>query len=300
MKRIAALVTSTVMLLSLAGCSNYTGNGATGNRFGATDRNYTTRNNMTSTLRDGTYIGEGDKTRVGYRPVATVVVSGGKITGVTLRALDASGKEINYSTASGTAGGTTTGTNIIGSPNTTTGNNTTSGNLNTGMTGNNMGTTNYTGTTTYSGTTGTSGNTGVTGTSDNVIRNNPSGGATVGNAATGGGSTGGGTTGGTPGSYPQGGAGYTGSNYGTGTANAITGTTGTTTGTSKTTTNATTGTTTGGTTGGAISRDVNSVRNQLANLIVQKQTPNVTIASSDPELVGGWRQAVSRALDKAK
>lgn len=109
MNRVASTMVSILILSSIVGCGNR--NTALQNRNinqsinqGANQRNYTTA------LRDGVYLGAGNRTTSGNQ-AAIVTVKGGKITDVALKSIDAEGREINQGrTITEATGGNTTGT----------------------------------------------------------------------------------------------------------------------------------------------------------------------------------------------
>jgi hypothetical protein len=127
MKKIAALVMSVVVISSLSGCANryqYRGvnpgvnqGTAQGTRTGYGINN---RGTTQGAYRDGIYTGEGNKVTNGNQ-TATVVISGGRITDITLRTVDAQGIE-NTGTSTGTGNtANTPGTGFYGTPGSTTG-----------------------------------------------------------------------------------------------------------------------------------------------------------------------------------
>ncbi len=149
MKKIAALVMTALLVSSISGCTNRN----TGYRNQSYDTNRginqgTTQGTRTGygttnmgitqgTYRDGIYTAEG--TRSGNtNQAATVVISGGRITDITLRTIDAQGRDINTNTGTGTTTGTgntanAPGTGFYGTPGATT------GGANGGMSGNAVG-----------------------------------------------------------------------------------------------------------------------------------------------------------------
>lgn len=327
MKKVAVLVMSALIVSSLSGCTN--------RNTGYRNQNYgmnrginqgTTQGirtgygigNMGTTqgaYRDGIYTGNGDR-RGSYNQTATVYISGGRITDITLRTVDAQGRDVLGTTRAGTTTGTTTGittggtgttaitpgTRFYGTPGVTT------GGANAGMSGNITGT--------PRGNTGTLDNYGFGNTGTNT-------GWTTGNAGTTAGYGLGSTVGGT------GAAGYgtitdgTGSSWnagsgwnigGTGAAGNITGTTGTTTGTTGNrtgnTTGVTGGTNTGRTTGGTGpayglsniygTRNLDTIRRQIASAMISQQNADIALGTIDTPEARNWKLAVRRALDQAR
>lgn len=108
MNRTASAIASILILSSLVGCGNR--NAALGNRsINQSINQGTKQGNYTTALRDGVYLGAGDRTSSGNQ-AAIVTVKGGKITDVVLKSIDVQGREIiSGRTAGGTTGGTTSG-----------------------------------------------------------------------------------------------------------------------------------------------------------------------------------------------
>ncbi|WP_411681743.1 hypothetical protein [Clostridium thailandense] len=133
MKKIASIVAAALVTCSISACGNRNtayrtpGTNQGGTNIGINQGNYNTGMNTTSTYRDGIYLGEGNKSSMGNQ-AAIVTISGGKITDVVLKTIDAKGKETPYTTggnAGTTMGGTTTditrgtvGGNPVGGSNT--------------------------------------------------------------------------------------------------------------------------------------------------------------------------------------
>lgn len=109
MKKVISISLAAVLSLSISACTPKTSTNPPGTPG-------TTSGTTTRSLRNGTYTGQGNKTASGNE-IATVTISGGKITNITLRRVDANGKEIpitNTTTTPGTTSGitqTTPGTN---------------------------------------------------------------------------------------------------------------------------------------------------------------------------------------------
>ena len=157
MKKIAALVISVLIVGSLSGCTNRnTGyrNQSNGmnpgiNQGTRTGYGINNRGTIQGAYRDGIYTGEGDKGANGNQ-TATVVISGSRITDITLRTVDAQGKETSGNIGAATGIGNTTGTGAATGVGNTTGTGAATGMGNTTGTGN---TTNTPGTG-FSGTPG--------------------------------------------------------------------------------------------------------------------------------------------------
>lgn len=109
MKKTISISLAAVLSLSISACTPKTSTNPPGTPG-------TTSGTTTRSLKNGTYTGQGNKTASGNE-IATVTISGGKITNITLRRVDANGKEIpitNTTTTPGTTSGitqTTPGTN---------------------------------------------------------------------------------------------------------------------------------------------------------------------------------------------
>lgn len=109
MKKVISISLAAVLSLSISACTPKTSTNPPGTPG-------TTSGTTTRSLRNGTYTGQGNKTASGNE-IATVTISGGKITNITLRRVDANGKEIpitNTTATPGTTSGitqTTPGTN---------------------------------------------------------------------------------------------------------------------------------------------------------------------------------------------
>jgi hypothetical protein len=103
---------SILMLGSIVGCGNR--NTALENRnINQSINQGTNQRNYTTALRDGVYLGAGNRSTNGNQ-AAIVTVKGGKITDVALKSIDAEGREINQDrTITGTTGGNTVG-NAVG------------------------------------------------------------------------------------------------------------------------------------------------------------------------------------------
>jgi uncharacterized protein with FMN-binding domain len=125
MKKIATLVITALVVSSISGCANRnTGYGNQNNMnrginqgtTQGTRTGYGTTNMGTTqgVYRDGIYTGEGDRGGSGNQ-TATVVISGGRITDITLRTVDAQGRDISGTAAQGRT------TAIIGNTDNTTG-----------------------------------------------------------------------------------------------------------------------------------------------------------------------------------
>ncbi|MCM0649860.1 hypothetical protein NBE98_15950 [Clostridium swellfunianum] len=127
MKKVAAIVMSVLVVSSVSGCANRTtgyrnrntgmyqgtNQGTTqGTRTGYGTNNIGTTQGM---YRDGIYTGQGDKGANGNQ-TATVVISGGRITDVTLRTVDAQGRDLSGNIAPGRT------TGMVGSTDNTAGN----------------------------------------------------------------------------------------------------------------------------------------------------------------------------------
>lgn len=148
MKKIISIVIAAVVVCSLSACANRNaaiGNGTTnkgitqgtrteyGIDYRGTRTGYNTGNNGTTqgvntTYRDGIYTGQGN-TPGNTNQVATVTVSGGRITDITLRTLDNQGREVTQDTTSvgRTANNMKNGTGFTGITGNT--NNNTAGNI---------------------------------------------------------------------------------------------------------------------------------------------------------------------------
>jgi hypothetical protein len=285
MKKIAALVMSALVIGSLSGCANRnaanrgqyygvnrgTNQGTTQGTTQGTRTGYGTTNMGTTqgAYRDGIYTGEGDRTG-NTNQAATVVISGGRITDITLRTLDAQGRDIGTGTGTGytnNAGNTANapGTRFYGTPGVTT------GGANGGMSG-------YTGAPT--------GNTGYT-TGDYSFQS-------IGGDA---GPMMGGTVDGTT---RSGNPGWTTGRTGTGNIGWASGRVGTGYGTDTGMGTGNTGWTTGGagtTTGNA---NYDAVRRQIATAMINQQTADIALSGNDTSEARNWKLAVRRALDKAR
>lgn len=88
MKRILLTILSSVMILSVVGCSN----------TNETKEDKTKGDAIT--YKDGTYVAQGEKRQHGSEE-AEVVIKEGKISEITLKRLDAEGKEVDYSLFNG-------------------------------------------------------------------------------------------------------------------------------------------------------------------------------------------------------
>lgn len=137
MKKVATLVITALVVSSLSGCTNRntsyrnrndinrgTNQGTTqGTRTGYGTNNTGTSQGM---YKDGIYTGEGDKGANGNQ-TATVVISGGRITDITLRTVDAQGRDTAGNAAQGRAAGiggdttTTPGSRYFNTPGITAG-----------------------------------------------------------------------------------------------------------------------------------------------------------------------------------
>lgn len=100
MKKALLIVLALVMIFSFAACANNQTPAPTTPEPTPTTPAPTTPGTDTpgtdkGALKDGTYEGKGDKWQYGDES-ATVIVSGGKITQVTLRRLTTEGQEVNY------------------------------------------------------------------------------------------------------------------------------------------------------------------------------------------------------------
>lgn len=85
-KRLIAIFLISVFALSLVSCKT---------KSKTSTQKPTAPKTPTIAYKDGTYTGAGSKWSKGSED-ATVVIKGGKITNITLRRLDTSGKEIDY------------------------------------------------------------------------------------------------------------------------------------------------------------------------------------------------------------
>jgi uncharacterized protein with FMN-binding domain len=118
MKKVICLICTALVTCSLAGCASK--NQSSRNN----QNNYQLQNEPGSKVTavnysDGTYTGEGDITVNGIRQIATVVVSGGRITSVNLKNVDTNGYEMADSIVGnsiGNTGGNKTGGTIVNNP----------------------------------------------------------------------------------------------------------------------------------------------------------------------------------------
>ncbi|ADL69724.1 FMN-binding protein [Thermoanaerobacterium thermosaccharolyticum] len=85
-KKILSIILILIFVLSLVSCKTTTKSSTQKPKPQTTPK---------TSYKDGTYTGAGPKWSKGSEN-ATVVIKGGKITSITLRRLDNSGKEINY------------------------------------------------------------------------------------------------------------------------------------------------------------------------------------------------------------
>lgn len=297
MKKITSLVTAALVICSFSACANR--NTAMRNQNGVTNQG-TTRGTRTgynmgttqSTYKDGTYTGQGNNGANGIQ-TATVVISGGRITDITLNTANAN----NTNNAANNTNLGRTMNNVKNDINNTTdnvgntvglGNNTTTGRA-INNAGRNIGNT----------TKNTARNIG----NSLGIGNNP-------NTSTGDGTIGarnygtpGTTTGGVTGDVPGGTTGNTGylpGNTGTnpGTTTGIGNTTGNTTGRTVGRRNNAGITNTATNVGSA---EYENIRRDLAARMLKKQSYDVTTAGYyDTSLAENWRLAVGRALEKAR
>lgn len=97
MKKSICLVCTALVVCSLCGCAS--NNEALRNN----ESNVTQK--AAANLKDGAYVGEGDTATNGIKQVATVIVSGGKITSVKLKNVDATGTELSDSIVNSSSGG---------------------------------------------------------------------------------------------------------------------------------------------------------------------------------------------------
>lgn len=155
MKKIASIVAAALMTCSISACGNRntayrtptTQQGKT--NFGMNQGNYNAGVGNTVAFKDGVYLGEGNRTSRGNE-AAIIRVTGGRITDVTLKTLDAQGREIYTNGTPGnangvganTAGGTTVGNTTGVNPNTGRTGGTTNGAITGGSTGRTTTTTN--------------------------------------------------------------------------------------------------------------------------------------------------------------
>lgn len=101
MNRGKSTIISILILGSIVGCGNR--NTALENRtLNKTDNRGTNQASYNTALRDGVYLGAGNRSSNGNE-AAIVTVKGGKIVDVALKSINAEGKEIN---SGGTTGGT--------------------------------------------------------------------------------------------------------------------------------------------------------------------------------------------------
>lgn len=109
MKKIATLVITALVVSSLSGCANRSTDYGNRNNMNRGTNQGTAQGTRTGygtnqgAYKDGIYTGEGDRGANGNQ-TATVVISGGRITDITLRTVDAQGR---YTTGTGTVGRTT-------------------------------------------------------------------------------------------------------------------------------------------------------------------------------------------------
>lgn len=124
MKKVASIVAAALITCSLTACGNrntsFRNSGI--NQGGANiGLNQGSNPGVTTTYRDGVYIGEGNKTTTGSQ-AAVVTITGGRISNVVLKTLDAKGKEINTNNRISTGNaGTAIGSNMGGTTNGTPG-----------------------------------------------------------------------------------------------------------------------------------------------------------------------------------
>lgn len=113
MNRVTSTIISILILSSVIGCGNKNTalkNSNINQGTNQTDNRGINQGNSNTALRDGVYLGAGNRTSSGNQ-AAIVTVKGGKITNVVLKSIDAEGREINHSrTIDGSVGGTTNGT----------------------------------------------------------------------------------------------------------------------------------------------------------------------------------------------
>ncbi|MGI6777551.1 MAG: FMN-binding protein [Acetivibrionales bacterium] len=98
MKGFVHIFLSMVLLLSLSSCAEKSNNlnpEAEQQDFMDGENYVNYMNNKTNGYADGVYEGEGNVWQYG-KEVATVVIIDGRITCISLRKLDADGKEVNY------------------------------------------------------------------------------------------------------------------------------------------------------------------------------------------------------------
>lgn len=117
MKKVVSIVAVALITCSLNACGNRnTSFRNPGINQGGTNIGLNQGSNpgTTTTYRDGVYIGEGNKTAAGNQ-AAVVTITGGRISNVVLKTLDAKGTEIttNRQTSTGNAG-TAIGSNMGG------------------------------------------------------------------------------------------------------------------------------------------------------------------------------------------
>jgi uncharacterized protein with FMN-binding domain len=92
MKKTLGIVLTSVLVLSLAGCTAKTANTAS---------NAATTTGGAATYKDGTYDAKKENKKTGYDE-AIVTIKDGKIQNVDLKRLDANSKEVDYSFFDGT------------------------------------------------------------------------------------------------------------------------------------------------------------------------------------------------------
>lgn len=126
MKKIASVVAAALITCSISACGNRntayrtpsTNQGGT--NIGMNQGNYNAGVGNTVAFKDGVYLGEGNRTSMGNQ-AAIVTVSGGRITDVVLKTLDAQGREVysqgaNVGTNTGRVNNTTGTTIKSGTP----------------------------------------------------------------------------------------------------------------------------------------------------------------------------------------
>lgn len=119
MKKVLAIILSVVLVLSFAACTPKEetpapatpDTGTPAPTTPAPDAGTDTPGTDKGALKDGTYEGVGDKWQYGNEN-ATVVVSEGKISQITLRRLTAEGQEVNYEEWTGADQGAQTRPNL--------------------------------------------------------------------------------------------------------------------------------------------------------------------------------------------